>query len=238
MKAFIDQLFALWLFLFICPSLCWWLFCVLHVQISEKPEDKKTSGTNRLSKDLSSEYNDLWIGQGQVLHLFVRETYISSFPFLEKWIWPSTNHWECVLFMLCQKLQHASLSLLVALPLFVIMLCVVWRKPQCVLFVMGARGWGRCVFNYHLVEWLMVRQSSTELELSVYVRVHMCVCVFIHTQQLHLNVCKLAHACFFVHFYVCMKACVFLWDLHSDFSHILSFNIVGSARKLSPLLKK
>lgn len=118
------------------------------------------------------------------------------FPFLEKWIWPSTNHWERVLFMLCQKLQHASLSLLVDLTLFVIMLCVVWRKPQCVLFVMGARGWRRCVFNYHLVEWLMVRQSSTELQL--------CACVFVCVQVCMLQtalcmfVCKWLHLCFYV----------------------------------------
>lgn len=64
-------------------------------------------------------------------------------------------------------------SLLVILTLFVIMLCVVWRKLQCVLFVMGARDWGRCVFNYHLVEWLMVRQSSTETAAQ-------CVCVLFH----------------------------------------------------------
>lgn len=133
------------------------------------------------------------------------------FPFLEKWNWLSTNHWEGVLFMSCQKLQHDSFSLLVVLTLFVIMLCVVWRKPQCVLFVMGARGWGRCVFNYHLVEWLMVRQSGTELQLSE------CVPIVCATNC-------------FVHLCVWLPASVFLCDLFSDFSHILlSFSIVGSA---------
>ena len=186
-----------------------WSSVCFMVKISEKPEDKSTSGTNRVSKDSSSEYDDLWIDPGQVLRLFVRETYISSFPFLEIWIWPSTSHWERVLFMLCQKLQHASRSLLVVLTLFVIMLCFVWRKPQCVLFVMGARGRGRCVFNYHLVEWLMVRQSSTELQLSVCVRV--CVCVFssmcdfvcmcgsLHVQTAScMFACACLHLCFFM----------------------------------------
>lgn len=183
-----------------------WLSVCFMPKISEKPEDKTTSGTNRLSKNLSSEYDDLWIGPGQVLRLFVRETYISSFPFLEKWIWPSTNHWERVLFMLCQKLQHASFSLLVVLTLFVIMLCFVRRKPQCVLFVMGARGWGRCVFNYHLVEWLMVRQSSTELQLSVRACVcvcssmcdYVCMCISLHVQTaLCMFVCACLHLCFY-----------------------------------------
>lgn len=162
---------------------------MLHVQISEKLEDKKTPGTNRLSKDLSSEYNDLWIGQGQVLRLFVRETYISSFPFLEKWIWPSTNHWECVLFMLCQKLQHASLSLLVALPLFVIMLCVVWRKPQCVLFVMGARGWGRC---FQLPLGRMTDGKTIKHRTwaqCVCARAHVCVCVCSSTRNSYIWMC-------------------------------------------------
>lgn len=135
------------------------------------------------------------------------------FPFLEKWIWPSTNHWECVLFMLCQKLQHASLSLLVVLPLFVIMLCVVWRKPQCVLFVMGARGWGRCVFNYHLVEWLMVRQSSTELQFCV------CLCALACSSMCGcVCMCASLHVTnYFVHVCVWMPASVFLCDLCSDF---------------------
>lgn len=67
--------------------------------------------------------------------------------FLWIWIWLSTNHWERVLFMLCQKLQHASCSPLVILTLFVILLCILRRKPLCVLFVMGAKGWGGDVFS-------------------------------------------------------------------------------------------
>ena len=68
-----------------------------------------------------------------------------------------------------------------------LLLCFVLcgEKPQCVLFVMGARGRGRCVFNYHLVEWLMVRQSSTELQL----RVCVCVCVCVRQLWLCLYVC-------------------------------------------------
>ena len=137
------------------------------------------------------------------------------FPFLEKWIWLSTNHWERALFMLCQKLQHASLS--VVLTLFVIMLCVVRRESQCVLFVRGARSWGRCVFNYQLVEWLMVRQSSTELQLSVCIILRARVTIF---------VCVQACMCSFsVHFCVFTQASVFsvifppipLFGFHSGF---------------------
>ena len=196
------------------------------LKISEKPEDKKTSGTNRLSKNSSSEYDDLWIDPGQVLRLFVRETYISSFPFLEKWIWPSTNHWERVLFMLCQKLQHASFSLLVVLTLFVIMLCFVWRKPQCVLFVMGARGWGRCVFNYHLVEWLMVRQSSTELQLSVCVCVCVCVCssmcdyvCMCVSLPVQTAPCMCVCACRHLSFYVICALIFPIFQFHSALLH-------------------
>lgn len=140
------------------------------------------------------------------------------FSLLWIWIWQSTNHWEHVLFMLCQKLQHASRFLLVILTLFVITLCILWRKPQCVLFVMGARGWGRCVFNYHLLEWLMVRQSSTELHLCMCMCVfssvcdHVCLCAGLHVQT---PLCMFACACWHIGFYVIMWLVTFLVCLHT-----------------------
>lgn len=194
----------------IWPSMCFML------KISEKLEDKKTSGTNRLSKDLSSEYDDLWIGLGQVLRLFVRETYISSFPFLEIWIWPSTNHCEHVLFILCQKLQHASLSLLVVLTICYYALFCVEKAPVC-LICNGCQGLREMCFQLPLgrmTDGKTIKHRTAVLCVSaclpvcacMHARVHPCVTMFVSVQAC---MCKLLCACLCVH--ACI--CVFMWSV-------------------------
>lgn len=137
---------------------------------------------NWFSKDLSSENDDLWNDRGPKLRLLVMEIRI-SLSFLKICIWPSTNHREHVRFMWCQILQHASLSLLVLLTICYHALCCVENAPVC-LICNGRQGLGGggCVFNYHLVEWLMVRQSSTELQLSACVCVRPCVTLIVRVQ--------------------------------------------------------